>query len=192
MKNKNLFAILFSCLVLISNSSFGQLDLDDSKVLKIGYRLGITRFNPAFYAVNSNTAIAPKGYSDYIIPSNLDIFWGKNSEHVFYDANLGGIVYLLADYTYDLATGHEAPWLYEKLRKSKKNFPALTESARAYDFDIMDMKMGFGGNGIFFGGQLGYTSFGPTSGVGFDKDSIQTYKATSPYLSYGLGVHYNK
>lgn len=193
MKNKIYPILCLSLFLLTGYNSLAQMDLEDNRVLKIGYRLGITRFNPAYIAFPQNSTIATKEYKDYIIPSNMDIWFGKNSEHAFYDANLGGLVYAFAIYTYDLAKNEEPTWINEKMRKSKKNFPNNTEDMpRGSDFDIFDMKLAFGGKGIFFGGQVGYTYFGPNySNLNYDNDSNHVYKATSSYFSYGLGVHYN-
>ncbi|MBA3681428.1 MAG: hypothetical protein H0W73_09720 [Bacteroidetes bacterium] len=193
MKNKIHSILCLSFLLLVGYNSLGQIDLDDSKVLKIGYRMGITRFNPAYVAFAKNSTIQTHEYKDYILPSNLDVWFGKNGEHAFYDANIGGLVYTIAIYTYDLAKNKEPDWINEKMRKSQKNFPNYTEDTpRGSDFDIMDMKLGFGGKGIFFGGQVGYTYFGPGySNLGYTSDSSRVYKVAASYLSYGLGIHYN-
>ncbi|MBA2611504.1 MAG: hypothetical protein H0U95_06010 [Bacteroidetes bacterium] len=193
MKNKISHILCLSFFLFTGFHSPGQIDLEDSRVLKIGYRMGFTRFNPAYVAYPQNSSASAKEYKDYIIPSNLDVWFGKNSEHVFYDANLGGLVYAFAIYAYDLATNKEPNWVNEKMRKSQKNFPNYTKDPpRGSDFDVLDMKLGFGGKGIFFGGQVGYTYFGPgNSNLTYDSDSSRIYNAASSYLSYGLGIHYN-
>ncbi|MEO6304565.1 MAG: hypothetical protein ABIP51_15505, partial [Bacteroidia bacterium] len=100
MKNKIQYIVCLSLFLFAGYNSLGQIDLEDSRVMKIGYRMGITRFNPAYVGFPQNSPIPNKEYKDYIIPSNLDIWFGKNSEHAFYDANLGGLVYAFAIYAY--------------------------------------------------------------------------------------------
>lgn len=188
---KRKFILTLGIAFLLSSNIFSQIDLDDCKVLKIGYKVGYTGFKPAYFSLANGSETIKTQYKDHIYTTNWDVWFGKYDENIFYDANIGGLIYITGIYIYDLAKDKNPLWLNEKFRKAPDNLKQNGEVARGTDFDIIDMKMGFGGKGIFGGFQFGYTSIGSSYIANLDKDSSRVSSYLNPYWFFGLGAHYN-
>ena len=181
------FKILFTIiLILFSIHSFCQKD----QVLRLGYRAGYTKFNPAYYTTSlTDGSTVNTKIKDRILPTNWDIWYGRYSDHVFYDANIGGMVYAFADYVGYLFKGTNPQWLNEKMKFKGSG----GEINRGSDFDIFDFKLAFGGGGVFLGVQAGYTKFGsyPNVGISNPPATESTWQGLNNYGSYGFGAHLN-
>jgi hypothetical protein len=162
------------------------------QVLRVGYKLGMETFNPAYsvstFDIPSGKYINSTRYKDHMPLRNLEVWYCRYSPFVFYEASLDGIGSALVNYIKN--DRHEYEGHFKKFKNCSKNGAA---QVNGIDYDVFNFKLAFGAKGIYFGGQYKFTRLGSftddlpgsiqvTQGIGHSETNL---------TSVGLGLHAN-
>jgi hypothetical protein len=162
------------------------------QVLRVGYKLGMETFNPAYtvstFDVASGKYINSTHFKDHMALRNLEVWYCRYSPFVFYEVGLDGIGSAFVNYIKnDL---HEYEGHFRKFKNCSKNGAG---QVNGIDYDVVTFKLAFGAKGIYFGGQYKFTRLGSftddipgsaqvTQGIGHSETNLS---------SVGLGLHAN-
>ncbi|MES2838027.1 MAG: hypothetical protein V4667_10925 [Bacteroidota bacterium] len=191
----NKFLKFFSLIFILQHFGVSAQPFVQDQVLRVGYRLGTENFNGAYRTYTMvNTMgqyVLDEEFNDKISLSNYEIWYGRFSEHVFYEANLDGMVNAIVNFGANKSLEYD--WMFSDFKKTASN--GVTPIS-AIDYDILNMKLAFGGKGIYGGFQYKLSRVGTFGeydpltagtlkmpiGFTFSEDNIR---------AVGLGVHAN-
>lgn len=193
----NLLSTIFLGLIFFISTKSNAQAFQQDQVLRIGYRLGIERFNGAYRSFNQNGSAGGTflytlntEYKDNIRLSNYEIWYGRFAKNAFYEANIDGLINAFAMLA--SSGGPDFKWLFEKFRHGEKN---TNEKPSAIDYDIFNFKLAFGAHGIYLGGQLKSTRLGYFGGINDNNTgglAVEGFTFSEENMSaYGLGIHAN-
>jgi hypothetical protein len=178
--------LLAACTVFAGAGAV-QAQYEMDQVLRIGYRLGLETYKPAYYLRTDSVITA--SFKDKAGLSNYEIWYCRYGPHAFYEMNIDGVISSMMNWI--LEPRHEFESQFGKFKKSKSN---VGVQLHAIDYDLLNMKMAFGTKGIYLGGQLKWTRLGQYADDGSTSTGLELGMighSETNITSYGLGLHAN-